>query len=172
METPAALSKNKRIALRGVLTALAIILSYIESFIPLSAVLPGVKIGLANIVTIYALEYMGFKDAISISLLRIFLSNILFGNPVMMVYSLAGAFLSIGVMSLISKIPHSGAKGISVCGALSHNFAQCAVAALLLHNKYVYVYLPLLMIAGAAVGVFTGSLTDKILKSEQLGSRR
>ena len=166
MESSSALSNNKRIALRGVLIALAMMFSYIESFIPFNAVLPGLKIGLANIVTIYALMRMGIKDAVSISLLRILLSTILFGNPLMMVYSLAGAFLSIAVMSLISKIPHSGAIGIAVCGALSHNFAQCVVAAFLLHNHYVYAYLPILLIVGAAAGVFTGLMTEMILKSE------
>ena len=166
METSAALSKNKHIALRGLLIALAMILSYFESFIPVSGVLPGVKIGLANIVTIFALEYMGIKDAMAISLMRIFLSAILFGNPVMMIYSLAGAFLSISVMSIFSKIPGTGPMSVSICGAIFHNLGQCAAAALLLCNVKVFFYLPILLIAGVAAGIGTGLISNKILKSD------
>ena len=160
----AALNRNKKIAIRGVLIALAMILSYIESFIPVSSAIPGIKLGLANIVTIYALERLGAKDALVISLLRIFLSSFLFGNPAMMVYSLSGALLSILVMSLLSRIVKFGIIGISVAGAVSHNIAQCAAAALLLQNTNVMQYVPVLVLSGIAAGIITGIISAAVLK--------
>lgn len=162
---PSVLNRNKRIALRGILIALAMILSYIESFIPISSAVPGVKIGLANIVTIYAIERMGVRDTLIISLLRILLSTILFGNPAVMIYSLAGALLSIFIMSLISQFPHSGIMGISVAGAVFHNIGQCAAAALALRNINVFGYLPILLVAGIAAGIITGLISGLVLKS-------
>lgn len=162
---PGILSRNKRIARRGILTALALILSYIESFIPVSAAVPGVKIGLANIVTVYALERLGIKDTIVISLLRILLSTILFGNPAVMIYSLSGALLSIAVMSLLSRIPGFGIMGISVSGAVFHNIGQCAAAALLLSNLSIFNYLPVLLISGTAAGIVTGLIANLVLRS-------
>ena len=160
----AALNRNKKIAIRGVLIALAMILSYIESFIPVSSAIPGIKLGLANIVTIYALERLGAKDALVISLLRIFLSSFLFGNPAMMVYSLSGALLSILVMSLLSRIVKFGIIGISVAGAVSHTIAQCAAAALLLQNTNVMQYVPVLVLSGIAAGIITGIISAAVLK--------
>lgn len=161
----AVLNRNKRIALRGILIALAMILSYIESFIPISAAVPGIKIGLANIVTIYALERLSVKDALVISLLRILLSTILFGNPAIMLYSLSGALLSLLVMKTVSWISSIGVMGISVCGAVFHNVGQCAVAVLLLHNINIFAYLPALLIAGVVAGVITGSISSVVLNS-------
>lgn len=160
----AALNRNKKIAIRGVLIALAMILSYIESFIPVSSAIPGIKLGLANIVTIYALDRLGVKDALVISLLRIFLSSFLFGNPAMMVYSLSGALLSILVMSLLSRITKFGLIGISVAGAVSHNIAQCAAATLLLQNTNVMQYVPVLVLSGIAAGIITGIISAAVLK--------
>lgn len=158
------LSRNKRIALRGILIALAMILSYIESFIPFSSAVPGIKIGLANIVTIYALNRLGVKDTIIISLLRIFLSSLLFGNMAMMVYSISGALFSILIMTLAARIPQLGIMGISVAGAVSHNIAQCAAASVLLRNASVMHYLPVLLISGVAAGAVTGVVSAAVLK--------
>ena len=155
------LTANKRIALRGILIALALILSYAESFFPLSFIAPGVKIGLANIVTIYALERLSVRDALVISLLRILLAAVLFGNPAVMVYSLSGALLSILVMSIFSQMPQLGTLGISISGAVAHNIGQCIAAAALLQNLKVFVYLPMLL----AAGVITGTISGLILKS-------
>lgn len=162
-EEPARLKRNKRIALRGILIALALILSYIESFIPISSALPGVKIGLANIVTIYALEVLGFREALVISLLRILLTAILFGNPAVMIYSLSGALCSLITMSLIARFPAAGITGISVTGAIMHNAGQCLAAALLLRNANVFSYLPVLLIAGVIAGVITGAASGLVL---------
>ncbi len=159
------MSRGKAAALRGVLIALAMILSYIESFIPIGIAIPGVKLGLANIVTIYALERLGTRDALVISLLRVFLSAMLFGNPAMMVYGLAGAVFSILMMSLVKKLPFFGRIGISVTGAVSHNLAQCAAAALLLRNAKVFHYLPVLLISGIIAGIVIGTISAVILKS-------
>lgn len=160
-----AMSRGRAAALRGVLIALAMILSYIESFIPIGIAIPGVKLGLANIVTIYALERLGTRDALVISLLRVFLSAMLFGNPAMMVYGLAGAVFSILMMSLVKKLPFFGRIGISVTGAVSHNLAQCTAAALLLRNAKVFHYLPVLLISGIIAGIVIGTISAVILKS-------
>ncbi len=157
------LEKNKRIALRGILVALALILSYIESFIPVSSAVPGLKLGLANIVTIYALKRLGLKDTLIISILRILLSTILFGNLAMMVYSISGALFSILIMSLVSRFDRVGTLGISVAGAVSHNIAQCVVASILLQNSSVFRYLPVLLISGVIAGIITGLVSGVVL---------
>ena len=161
---PERLSGNKRIALRGCLIALAMILSYIESFIPFFSSVPGIKLGLANIVTLYALEVLGLKDTLIISLLRILLSAVLFGNPAMMIYSLSGALLSILVMKLLSGSGKFGLMGISVAGAVSHNAAQCVVAAVLLQNMSVIRYMPILILSGIIAGLVTGTVSGAILR--------
>lgn len=157
------LEKNKRIALRGILVALALILSYIESFFPVSSAVPGIKLGLANIVTIYALKRLGLKDTLIISLLRILLSTILFGNLAMMVYSISGALFSILIMSLVSRFDRVGTLGISVAGAVAHNIAQCDVASILLQNSSVFRYLPVLLISGVIAGIITGLVSGVVL---------
>lgn len=162
-ETPP-LKRSKRLALRGVFIALAMNLSYLESLIPFNYAVPGAKIGLANTVTIFALLRLGVLDAIFVSILRVVLTTILFGNTVMMVYSLAGAILSVLVMAFLSKSGRFGIMGISVAGAVSHNLGQCAAAALMMQNRSVFGYLPLLLLYGVISGLLTGGITSAILK--------
>lgn len=150
--------------MRGVLIALAMVLSYAESLIPVDFLIPGAKIGLANIVTIFAVLYMGLADAFLIGALRVILTSILFGNIVMMIYSLAGAVVSILIMRLCSGVKQFGIIGISVIGAVSHNFAQCIVAALLIKNQNIMGYLPLLLIFGVFSGILTGTISSEVIK--------
>ena len=106
---------NRDIALTGVFIALAMILSYLESLVPVGFAVPGIKLGLANLVTIVALYKLGLKDTIIISLGRILLSGVLFGNMMVIIYSLAGAGLSILVMVLVKKTKIFSAMGVSIC---------------------------------------------------------
>lgn len=159
------LSGNKKIAMCGVLIALAMILSYLESLVPISFAVPGIKLGLANLVTIIALIRLGLGTTIIISLGRIVLSGILFGNPVVIVYSLAGAFLSILVMCIARALRIFSVTGISVCGAVSHNLGQLLVAALLLENANILYYMAVLAISGTVAGAIIGIMTAKILGS-------
>ena len=157
---------NQRIAYRGCLLALALVLSYLESLIPVFWGIPGIRLGLANIVTVYTLYRLGAADAVFISLGRILLSALLFGNVTTMIYSLAGAALSLGVMLLAKPIPKLGAMGISMLGGVFHNIGQCCAAAILLRTGGILTTLTILLpvgaVAGAVIGVVAGILIIRV----------
>ena len=150
--------------MRGVMIPLAMILSYVESLIPFSFTVPGAKLGLANTVTVLALLRLGPADALLIGTIRVVLTSILFGNFVMMVYSLAGSCFSILVMSLCCRSKRFGIIGICIAGAVSHNLGQCLAAALLMQNQNIMWYLPLLILYGVIAGLVTGIISSEILK--------
>ena len=156
---------NKDIALTGVFIALAMILSYLESLVPIGFAVPGIKLGLANLVTIVALYKIGLKDTIIISLGRILLSGVLFGNMMIIIYSLAGATLSILVMVLVKKIKIFSTTGVSVCGAIAHNLGQIIVAVISLENMNIMYYMLVLAIAGTVAGTVIGILSGVIIKN-------
>ncbi|MBQ8318919.1 MAG: Gx transporter family protein [Lachnospiraceae bacterium] len=156
---------NRDIALTGVFIALAMILSYLESLVPVGFAVPGIKLGLANLVTIVALYKLGLKDTIIISLGRILLSGVLFGNMMVIIYSLAGAGLSILVMVLVKKTKIFSAMGVSICGAISHNLGQIIVAVITLENMNIMYYMIVLAIAGAVAGTIIGVLSGMIIKN-------
>jgi len=155
--------KSKKTALYGLLVALAFILSYIETLIPFP-VMPGIKIGLANLVVITALYGMGSKEAFVLSLIRIILVGFTFGNLSTMLYSLAGGLLSWLVMVLSKKRKWFSMVGVSVLGGVSHNIGQIIVAILTVNNVYIITYLPILLITGVVTGAFIGLLAALILK--------
>ena len=150
--------KTRKLTLYALLTALALILSYLESLVPLSFAVPGIKLGLPNVVIVFALYKMGFKPAVCISLVRVVLVSILFGNVMSMAYSVAGAVLSLAVMWLLRKIGSFSSVGVSVAGALGHNVGQIACAMILLETGGLIYYLPALCISGAVTGVLIGIL--------------
>ncbi len=156
---------NKEIALTGVFIALSMILSYLESLVPVSFAVPGIKLGLANLVTIVALYKLGLRDTIIISLGRILLSGVLFGNMMIIIYSLAGACLSILVMVLVKKLKMFSATGVSICGAIAHNFGQILVAVITLENMNIMYYMIILAIAGAVAGAVIGVLSGMIIRN-------
>lgn len=156
---------NKRTAMCGVFMALSMILSYLESLVPISFAVPGIKLGLANLVTIIALIRLGILDTIVISIGRIILSGILFGNPMVIIYSLAGAACSILIMCLINRLKFFSVTGVSVCGAISHNFGQLIVAAIVLNNANILYYMVVLSISGLVAGTVIGMLAASILKN-------
>lgn len=132
------LNNNHKIALCGVLIALAMILSYLESLVPIHMAVPGVKLGLANLVTIIALQKLDLKSTVVISVGRIILSNVLFGNMAVLLYSLAGAACSILIMTLLKKCRVFGLVGISVAGAVFHNLGQILVAVCVMENVRIF----------------------------------
>lgn len=153
--------KSKQVALFGMLVSLAFIFSYIEHLIPLP--LPtGVKLGAANIVILCALYFLGWKEAMAISCVRIILSGFAFGISTVP-YSLAGGCLSLFVMMLLKKSNRFGIAGVSVAGSVCHNIGQTLVAMLLLGNKTVY-YFPVLLLSGVIAGVLIGLVSGIVLE--------
>lgn len=168
-------TNNQLTAMCGVMIALAMVFSYLESLIPLSFAVPGIKIGLANVVTIIALQKLGIKPAIIISIGRVLLSGVLFSNLAMILYSLVGAFVSILVMIAVSHIKYKSKEGkrkqvftstgISICGAIAHNFGQILVAVCLMENIRIFYYMIVLSISGAIFGAVIGILAAGIMKN-------
>lgn len=158
----------KRVATDGLFIALSLVVSYIEVMLPIPLGIPGVKIGLANAVIMVLLFFTTWQRALGISVLRIILVGFLFGNPMTIVYSLAGGILSLLVMVLLKKIKGFSVVGISVGGGVAHNVGQLTVAVLLMENAKIYYYAPVLLvtgtIAGVAIGVLTGILVKKLPK--------
>jgi heptaprenyl diphosphate synthase len=153
----------KKVALNGILISLALALSFAERFIPLGLLvpIPGIKIGLANIVTMFALFYTGFISAATITALRCILAAMLFGGMTSMVFSLSGAFLALAGMALMKPGYNKvfSLLGISMAGAALHNTGQIFAAALMMRNMAVFIYLPLLLGAGVVTGILTAVIT-------------
>ena len=143
------------------LTSCAMILSYVESLLP-SVGIPGVKMGLANIAVIFVLFRFGWKEAAGVSLVRVLLVSLLFGSVGALLYSLAGAVLSLAVMALLRRIDRFTTVGVSVAGGIAHNAGQVLMAMLILETKQLIAYLPVLAIAGVGGGILTG-LTAALL---------
>lgn len=157
------LLRNKKIAFMGVFLALALICSYVESLIPFYFGIPGVKLGLTNIVVVLMLYSIGTKEAFGISTLRIILAGFMFGNMFSIIYSLAGGLFSFLVMYLVKKTGKLGVVPISVCGGISHNIGQIVVAALIVNNYNILYYFPILLIAGIVTGFLIGIVSQEIL---------
>ncbi len=151
----------KRIASISVFTALALIFSYIEAILPFNFGIPGVKLGIANIVVVVALYQLGAKEAIGISLIRVFIIGLLFGNILSLIYSLSGAVLSlIGMM--ICKHLKLSVIGVSAIGGVLHNTGQLIAAAILLQSGALIYYFPVLLISGLITGILIGIVSFSI----------
>ena len=153
--------RTKKLTTLALLTAAAMILSYVESLLP-SVGVPGVKLGLANIAVIFALFRLGGKSALAVSMVRVFMVSMLFGSMGALLYSLSGAALSLGVMALLRKTDRFSTVGVSVAGGVAHNAGQIFMAMLLLGTARLAYYYPILVISGVAGGIFTG-LTAALL---------
>lgn len=154
---------SKILAYLSVLLALSMVLSYLESLVPVFVAIPGVKLGLANAVSLFALYRLGARYAIPISLLRVFLSSLLFGSVMSLAFSLSGALLSLLAMILLRGFTPLSPTTVSIVGAVCHNIGQIIVAALLLSTSLVY-YLGVLIISGVVSGVLIGLLTSYLIK--------
>lgn len=154
--------KNK-VAYMGLFLALALICSYVESLIPFYFGVPGVKLGLTNIVIVMVLYCIGAKEAFAISVMRVLLAGFLFGNAFSIVYSLAGGILSFAVMFLLKKTKKLNVVSVSVAGGISHNLGQLAVAALIVSNYRILYYGTVLLVAGIVTGFLIGILAQEII---------
>lgn len=157
-------SSPAKVAVCGLLLALAMVLSYVETLIPISLGVPGVKLGLANLVTMVGLYTLGVPGTIAVNLLRIVLTGFTFGNMFSMLYSLAGASLSLVVMVLVKKSGWFGSVGVSIVGGVGHNIGQLAVAAFTVQTLGVFSYLPVLLAAGTVAGALIGLLGGMIVE--------
>ena len=141
----------------ALLVALAMVLSWLESMVPLSLAVPGVKLGLANLVVIFALYRLGPRQAAVISLVRVLLVTLTFGNAFGFAYSLAGAALSLGVMIPLRRSGKFSLLGVSIAGGVCHNIGQILVAMAVLGTAELLWYLPALLAAGTAAGICIGA---------------
>ena len=154
----------KKTAKCGMLVALAMIFSYVEALIPFNFGVPGIKLGLANLVVLYGLYMMKPSEVLLVSITRILLIGFLFGNGMSIIYSLAGGLLSFAVMLPLTRAKKLSPLGVSAAGAVSHNIGQLLVAAVILKSAGLFYYLPALMISGVVTGSLMGILIQRILK--------
>ena len=158
--------KNK-VAVFGVFTSLALILSYVELLIPINFGIPGMKLGLANLLVVILLYKGCPRDALLLSVIRILLSGLIFGNMFSIFYSLGGGLLSLAVMVYLKKTGQFTVAGISIGGGASHNVGQLLVAMFVVQTYQVGYYLPVLLIAGVITGAVIGILSAEVLKRTQ-----
>lgn len=147
--------RTKKLTLLAMTTAVAMILSYVESLLP-SVGIPGVKMGLANIAVIFALMRFGWKPAIAVSLVRVFMVALLFGSVGALFYSVSGAVLSLVIMAILKAVKRFTPLGISVAGGVAHNVGQILAAMVILETQSLAYYLPVLLLAGVGGGILTG----------------
>jgi heptaprenyl diphosphate synthase len=156
---------TKKIAVLGLCTAVALILAYVESMLPpLFHAVPGIKVGLPNIIIVFVLYRFGLREAAAVSLVRMLAVSFMFGNMMALVYSLAGAFLSMLVMVILKKLNFLSVVGVSVSGGVFHNVGQILTAMLLLGTAELGYYLIVLTITGTVSGIFVGLCGAIIVK--------
>jgi heptaprenyl diphosphate synthase len=161
-------NKTKKLASLALTISFAMVLSYLESRIPTFVAIPGIKIGLANIAVIFALYKFGIKEALTISLVRVFLISLLFGSPVSLIYSLSGATLSLSCMILLKTLTPLTEVGVSVVGGIMHNVGQIIAASILLSTNVVVYYLPFLILSGTIAGIAVGVVSALLVKRVNL----
>ena len=149
-------SVARRVAVSATLCAVSLLFSYLETFIPMP--IPGMKIGLANLITLLLLPTLGVPAAAAVSFSRIALSALLFGSPVSFLYSLAGGAVSFAVTALLFRLRFFGLAGISVLGGVAHNLGQIAVAIFALGTARILALLPWLLLSGVVAGLVVGLL--------------
>ncbi len=156
--------KSRKLAFLGLSVALALILSFVESQIPVFTVVPGMKLGLPNLVMVFLLYRIGWKETAAVSLVRVLLVSLLFGNAQSLVFSLAGAALSLAGMALLKKSRLFSPVAVSVTGGVLHNIGQIIAACLWTGTAQIAYYLPVLLLSGIAAGILIGLLSGLLLK--------
>lgn len=155
---------KNRVAYFGVFVALALIFSYVESLIPFHIGIPGVKLGLANLIVVIALYKSDVKTALLLSVIRVLLSGFLFGNLASILYSLAGGLLSLAVMALLKRREGFSVIGVSVAGGVFHNVGQLIVAAIVVQTYSIAGYFPVLLVAGVLTGFVIGVVASEMIR--------
>ncbi|NLN64316.1 MAG: Gx transporter family protein [Clostridiaceae bacterium] len=144
----------------AIMTSVAILLHFVEGMFPMPVAIPGIKLGLANVVSLIALYLFGPAQAFTIMLLRVLMSSFLYSGFSSALFSLSGGVLSLFSMLLIWRLREKGFSivGASVCGGIFHNIGQLAAAAIVLRTSTVFSYRPVLLISGLVTGTATGIL--------------
>ncbi len=153
---PLSRGEARRWAQVGVLASFALVLGYIETFIPLPVPVPGIKLGLANIAVLAALELVDLKGAAAVAAVKVLAAGFLFGNPLMMLYSAAGTLLAFAMMAALFRIPGLSIVLVAIAGAVLHNVGQIAMAGVLLGTSAVWWSAPILVVAAFPTGAITG----------------
>lgn len=148
--------RTKKLALSAILAALAMILSYVEAMVPMPVPIPGIKLGLANLVILLAIYRLGFKYALAINCIRIFVTGLLFTGVFGILYSLAGGLLSLLVMYLLYRTGIFSMVGVSMAGGVAHNLGQLLTACLIMSNIRLMSYFAVLLFAGMGSGILMG----------------
>ena len=155
---------TKKVAILGVISAFAAILSYIEAIISFGFFIPGVKLGLANLAVVIVMYIYGYKDAFFVNIVRIVVVGLLFANMFSIMFSIAGAVISYIAMALLKKINLFSPIGVSVAGGVAHNIGQLIIAMFIIESYSVINYLPVLMIAGIICGLIVGIVAWMVIK--------
>lgn len=155
---------SKKIAYLGLFSAAAIIFGYVETLVPVFAGIPGIKLGLANLAVLFILERYTWKEAALVSLIRILIIGFMFGNLFSIAYSLAGASLSLLVMTLLKRQSGFSIIGISIAGGVSHNVGQLLAAMIIIESRSLMYYAPALLVSGVVTGLLIGILTSETVR--------
>lgn len=155
---------TKKVAFLGLSIALAMILSYVESQIPALIAIPGIKVGLPNLIIMFTLYKVGAKEAIVVSVIRIFLVSLLFGNLQTMTFSIAGATVSLISMILLKKLNWFSSITVSIVGGVFHNVGQIVAAIFWTQTAEIILYLPVLLISGTLSGAVIGFVAGILVK--------
>lgn len=157
---------TKKLTLLALFTAVAMLFSYIEMLLPpILPSVPGIKMGLPNIIIIFVLYRFSLKEAAAVSLVRIFLTALLFGNAMTLIYSIAGASLSLAVQWLVKKWDRFSVLGVSIVGGVFHNLGQVLTAAVLMQTREIIYYMAVLLFSGILSGIIVGLLAFLLIKA-------
>lgn len=156
--------KSNKVAYLGVFTALALILSFVESQIPSLMAIPGVKLGIPNIAILFILYKVGWKEAALVNVVRVLVVGLLFGSAVSMLYSFSGALLSLLGMILLKKSNLFSCVTVSVIGGILHNVGQIVMACFVTVTSELMYYLPVLIISGTVAGILIGLVAGMLLR--------
>lgn len=157
-------SVQSRIAISALFASLALIFSYIEAILPVAPSIPGIKLGIANLVVIIALYRLDSRYALTINLIRIFLAGFMFSGLYGAIYSLCGCLASFAVMCLLKRSGLFSVVGVSMAGGVAHNAGQLAAAAFLVSSTEIFYYLPVLIVSGTVSGILIGFLGHILLE--------
>lgn len=162
MQSP---TKAKKLALAAILASLAMIFSYVEFLIPFSIGIPGIKLGIANLVIVIALYSLNFKYAFTVNMVRIFLNGFMFTGVFAMLYALSGGILSILTMGLLKKTDKFSMTGVSMAGGVAHNLGQLIVASIMVEDMKMFLYFPVLLFSGMITGILIGMGSEILMKN-------
>lgn len=160
---PSGRTDIRKIAQLSMILGFALMLSYVETLIPVVIALPGAKLGLPNLAVLLVLYLYGWKEAAAVNVMRIFLSGFLFGNFYGILYSLAGAVFSFGAMCVGKRFMRLQMWGVSILGGIFHNIGQMTIAAWVAETEAVWYYLPFLLLTGCLTGTFLGAAAQKVM---------